>query len=633
MCGINGLLALPGKAELPNNGTFPSVLQLMNDTITHRGPDSDGIFTKDAVGLGFRRLSIIDLSTSANQPMLSKHEDVVLVFNGEIYNYIEIKEILISKGHVFKTDSDTEVILNSYLEYGDECVNHFNGMWAFALYDFRKNRLFCSRDRLGVKPFYYSIKDQVLYFSSELKSLHAVLNLDKANLGKVYEYLAYGYRNNDGETFFEDCFELLPGTNLIVEKQGEIITHKYWTLKENLFQHDLAQNFYEEYISLFESAVKLRYRSDVPVAILLSGGLDSSSIAKVTDNLIQRGELNQNEIHAFIASFPGFEDDETPIAREFIKTCKHIRLHEMTIDTQRTIDDLEKIIQSFDHPVFSFNAVVHQNIMKACKDRGIKVVLNGQGSDEAYAGYDRYISGAFLVDQLLSGKGSFFAEFAALNKGNQYSKAFLIGQMFKSVISQSLSASLRARFQEKSLPYLNDQFIADNYDHYRPAYQFSWWGNNFNQYLLKQINNEGLNQILHYEDVSSMSQSIEIRSPFMDYRLMEFAFSIPNDLKFRNGVTKLIQRETIGKMLPDSIVKNRRKIGFKTPFLDYISTDPKYKLYINDLIHSEHFLKKKIWNAEKLQQVFKTPQKNPNFPFWRIINLEIWSKAYRITNL
>jgi asparagine synthase (glutamine-hydrolysing) len=271
--------------------------------------------------------------------------------------------------------------------------------------------------------------------------------------------------------------------------------------------------------------------------------------------------------------------------------------------------------------------------MKACKERGIKVVLNGQGSDEAYAGYDRYISGAFLVDQLLSGKRSFFTEFAALNKDNQYSKAFLIGQMFKSVISQSSSAYLRARFQEKSLPYLNSQFIADNYAHYQPAYQFSWRGNNFNNYLLKQINNEGLNQILHYEDVSSMSQSIEIRSPFMDYRLMEFAFSIPNDLKFRNGVTKLIQRETIGKMLPDSIVKNRRKIGFKTPFLDYISSDPKYRLYISDLIHSEHFLKKKIWNAEKLQQVFKTPRKNPNFPFWRIINLEIWSKAYRITNL
>ncbi len=626
------MLSLKNKDEFLHNGSFQTTLRLMNNTIAHRGPDSEGIFVKNAVGLGFRRLSIIDLSTSANQPMLSENEDVVLVFNGEIYNYIEVKQTLIAKGYTFRTDSDTEVILNSYLEYGDDCVNHFNGMWAFAIYDFRKKRLFCSRDRMGVKPFYYCIVDQVLYFSSELKGLHAVHKFENANLSKVYEYLAYGYRNNDGETFFEDCFELLPGNNLIVE-QGIVSHHKYWVLKENLFQHDPTASFYEEYVALFESAVKLRYRSDVPVALLLSGGLDSSSIAKVTDNLIQRGELNQNEIHAFIASFPNYEDDETPVAREFIKTCQHIRLHEMVIDTQKTIDDFEKTIYALDHPVFSFNAVAHHNIMKACMERGIKVVLNGQGSDEAYAGYDRYISGVHLVDQLLSRSGNFLKEFSALNTFNHYSKKFLLGQMFKSVINQSFSAYLRARFQEKSLAYLNNDFTKDHYHHYQPAYQFSLQGNNFSNYLLKQINHEGLNQILHYEDVSSMSQSIEIRSPFMDYRMMEFAFSIPNELKFKNGVTKRIQRETFGTMLPDSITQNRKKIGFKTPFLDYISSDPAYKSYVSDLIHSTHFSTKKIWKADKIREVFKKPMESPNFPFWRVINLETWSKVYNISNL
>ncbi len=626
------MLSLKDKNEFRHYGLFQSTLQLMNDTIAHRGPDSEGVFVKDAVGLGFRRLSIIDLSTSANQPMLSDNEDVVLVFNGEIYNYIEVKQVLIAKGYQFRTDSDTEVILNSYLEYGDDCVNHFNGMWAFAIYDFRKKRLFCSRDRMGVKPFYYCIVDQVLYFSSELKGLHAVHKFENANLSKVYEYLAYGYRNNDGETFFEDCFELLPGNNLIVE-QGIVSHHKYWALKENLFQHDPTASFYEEYVALFESAVKLRYRSDVPVALLLSGGLDSSSIAKVTDNLIQKGELNQNEIHAFIASFPNYEDDETPVAREFIKTCQHIRLHEMVIDTQQTIDDFEKTIYALDHPVFSFNAIAHHNIMKACRERGIKVVLNGQGSDEAYAGYDRYISGVHLVDQLLSRSGKFLKEFSALNTFNHYSKRFLLGQMFKSVINQSFSAYLRARFQEKSLAYLNNNFTKDHYHHYQPAYQFSLQGNNLSNYLLKQINHEGLNQILQYEDVSSMSQSIEIRSPFMDYRMMEFAFSIPNELKFKNGVTKLIQRETFGTMLPDSITQNRKKIGFKTPFLDYISSDPAYKSYVSDLIHSAHFSTKRIWKADKIREVFKKPMESPNFPFWRVINLETWSKVYNITNL
>lgn len=626
------MLSLKNKDEFLHNGSFQITLRLMNNTIAHRGPDSEGIFVKNAVGLGFRRLSIIDLSTSANQPMLSENGDVALVFNGEIYNYIEVKQTLIAKGHTFRTDSDTEVILNSYLEYGDDCVNHFNGMWAFAIYDFRKKRLFCSRDRMGVKPFYYCIVDHVLYFSSELKGLHAVHKFENANLSKVYEYLAYGYRNNDGETFFEDCFELLPGNNLIVE-EGIVSHYKYWALKENLFQHDPTANFHEEYVALFESAVKLRYRSDVPVALLLSGGLDSSSIAKVTDNLIQKGELNQNEIHAFIASFPNYKDDETPVAREFIKTCQHIHLHEMVIDTQQTIDDFEKTIYSLDHPVFSFNAIAHHNIMKACMERGIKVVLNGQGSDEAFAGYDRYIAGVHLVDQLLSRSGKFLKEFSALNTFNHYSKTFLLGQMFKSVINQSFSAYLRARFQEKSLAYLNNTFMKDHYDHYQPAYQFSLQGNNFSNYLLKQINHEGLNQILHYEDVSSMSQSIEIRSPFMDYRMMEFAFSIPNELKFSNGVTKLIQRETFGTLLPDSITQNRKKIGFKTPFLDYISSDPAYKTYVSDLVHSTRFSTKKIWKADKIREVFKKPMESPNFPFWRVINLETWSKVYNITNL
>jgi asparagine synthase (glutamine-hydrolysing) len=633
MCGINGLIHLNQGKNTSPSFDYRATLNKMNEAIAHRGPDSDGVFVGEGVvGLGFRRLSIIDLSTSANQPMHSVDGQVVLIFNGEIYNYIEVKEALKAKGHTFRTDSDTEVILQSYLEYGTDCVQHFNGMWAFAIYDFRKNRLFCSRDRLGVKPFYYCAQQQHLFFSSELKALHAVLQLDKANLSKVYEYLAYGYRNNDGETFLEGCNELLPGHNLIVEN-GQVQTQEYWTLRENLYQHDPNLSPQEEYVRLFESSVKLRYRSDVPVALLLSGGLDSSSIAKVTDNLIQRGEMNQTEIHAFIASFPGFEDDETAIAREFIKTCQHIRLHEMEIDTKKAISELDQIVYDLDHPVFSFNVVVHHNIMRACKARGLKVVLNGQGSDEAFAGYDRYISGAHLVDQLLSKNGQFLQEFATLSKHNNYSKPFLLSQMFKSVISQSTAAYLRARYQEKSLPYLDQNFVKNSYDHYKPAYQFSLKGNNLTQYLLKQINREGLNQILHYEDVSSMSQSIEIRSPFMDYRLMEFAFSIPNDLKFKNGVTKLIQRETIGKMLPDSITKNRRKIGFRTPFLDYLSNDPDFRTYVKDLLNSSSFASKQIWKADKIREVFEHPQQQPGFPFWRMINLELWSKAYRITNL
>ncbi len=632
MCGINGFISLDNSVDLKTQDDIKSKVSLMNDLIAHRGPDSDGIFMKNPICFGFRRLSIIDLTDDANQPMLSTDGKIVIVFNGEIYNYIEIRKDLVDKGYIFKTQSDTEVIINSYIEYGYKCVGKFNGMWAFAIYDFRKNVLFCSRDRFGVKPFYYYSDNESLLFSSELKSLHKICNLKKANLSKVYEYLAYGYRINDGETFFENCFELLPGTNLIYEN-NKIRYQKYWKLRVNSYKHEDSLSFHEEYSKLFKSAVRLRYRSDVPVGILLSGGFDSSSIAKVTDNLIEKGELEQNEIHAFIASFPDFKDDETEIAREFIKTCKHIKLHEMIIDSKTLVDDFEKTIYGLDHPVSSFATIAHNNIMKKCNEKGIKVVLNGQGSDEAYAGYIRYISGVHLLDQLLSRDGNFFSEFNHLHSLNKYSTPFLLSQMFKSTLSHTHSSFLRAKFMEKSISCLNKEFVKMNYKHYKSDWKFSLYGNNFNRYLLDQIMHKTLNNILQYEDISSMLQSIEIRSPFMDYRLMEFAFSIPNDLKFKNGITKVIQRETIGKMLPDSITNNRKKIGFNTPFTDYISNDTSFKSYIFSTVNSKSFSSKNIWKGDKIAKVFEDPSKYPDFPFWRFINMEIWSKVYDINNL
>jgi len=632
MCGINGFVSLNNPIDFKTQEDVKSKLYQMNDLIAHRGPDSDGIHIKDPICFGFRRLSIIDLTNDANQPMLSDNGKIVIVFNGEIYNYIEIKRELINKGYVFKTQSDTEVIINSYIEYGFKCVEKFNGMWAFAIYDFQKNSLFCSRDRFGVKPFYYFLNNEALFFSSELKALHKACDLKEPNLSKVYEYLAYGYRINDGETFFKNCFELLPGTNLIYEN-NKIRYQKYWELSINSYKHDDSLNFHKEYTQLFESAVRLRYRSDVPVGILLSGGFDSSSIAKVTDNLIEKGELEQNEIHAFIASFPNFKDDETDIAREFIKTCKHIKLHEMIIDSMGIVNDFEKTIYGLDHPVSSFATIAHNNIMKKCNERGIKVVLNGQGSDEAFAGYVRYISGVHLLDQLLSRDGNFLNEFHHLYSQNKYSIPLLISQMFKSTLSLPYSSYLRAKYMEKSLSCLNTEFIKMNYNHYKSDWKFSLKGNNFNRYLLNHITHKTLNNILHYEDISSMLQSIEIRSPFMDYRLMEFAFSIPNDLKFKKGITKVIQRETIGTMLPESITKNRKKIGFNTPFTEYISSDPGFKSYIFSIINSKNFSSKKIWNADKIVKVFENPSKCPEFPFWRVINLEVWSKVYNINNL
>ncbi|SNS07595.1 asparagine synthase (glutamine-hydrolysing) [Belliella buryatensis] len=632
MCGINGFVDLQNDLSETRAGILSSKLKKMNQLTAHRGPDSDGFFFKDKVGFAFNRLSIIDLSSNADQPMANEALGLAIIFNGEIYNYLELKVELQNKGYTFQNESDTEVILLAYKEYGEFCVHHFNGMWAFAIYDFRTKKIFCSRDRFGVKPFYYAVSVGVMFFSSELKAIHSACGLNKANFGKVYEYLAYGYRVNDGETFFEDCSELLPGTNLIIES-AQIETHRYWQLGENHTKHDLKVSYEEAYLALFEDAVKIRFRSDVSVAIMLSGGLDSTAIAKVADRLIESGCLHDNILHAYTASFPDFEDDETALVREFVATCDHIKLHEMRIEKEELVLDFEKSLAELDQPLGSFASIAHNKIMKLCKKEGIKVVLNGQGSDEAFAGYIQYIAGVFLVSKLFKGPVEFWKEYMALRRINGYSNIFLISQMFKAVLNQSTASYLRAKYREKTLDILNPEFVKKNKTHFKQFYKFSFGADSFNKYLLHQINYQGINTILQYEDSSSMNQSIEIRSPFMDYRLMEFAFSIPVEMKFSKGITKKIQRDTIGKDLPSSISRNRKKIGFRTPFLIYLEDNDDFKKLIFSILDRDSFKSRKIWDALAIKEKFANVKENKEFPFWRIINLEIWAKAYGINNL
>jgi asparagine synthase (glutamine-hydrolysing) len=630
MCGINGYFSFVDQTD---SDRYEKELKIktMNNKIIHRGPDSEGIINSFPAIFGFRRLSIIDLRPESNQPMQSRDGNFIIIFNGEIYNYKELRYELLKKGYSFSTESDTEVILNSYKEYGDECVNKFNGMWAFAIYDINRNRLFCSRDRLGVKPFYYVNNCKELYFSSELKALHTACNLHQAEHTKVFEYIAYGYKANDGKTFFEGCAELLPGYNLIIEN-NQLTISRYWTLKPNLHSFSF-KDAKLEFMELFKDAISIRYRSDVPVALLLSGGLDSTAIAKVTDELIESGNIKQNRVQAFIASFPGYQYDETEIAKQFVKTCKYIDLHELHIDSSALIERLDGLIYGFDSPVASFTTIAHHNIMKECKNRGIKVVLNGQGSDEAFAGYDRYVAGIHLLDQLFANKSEFIKEFSTLNRLNGYSFPFLISQMMKGLFSPAFASYLRAKYQEKTMQCLNSDFVSKNISHYESNYSFSSKGNNLEEYLLSQINFQGLNQILHYEDISSMQESIEIRSPFMDYRIMEFAFSIGNEYKLTRGVTKKIIRDTIGKQLPDNIVKNRKKIGFKTPFTDYLTKDESMGKYCRELFGSREFLSRKIYNQKSVLKVINNINQYPQFPLWRTINLEVWANQYEITNL
>lgn len=629
MCGINAIIFL--KENL-NQDDVGSKISVMNNSIIHRGPDSDGLYISNNVALGFRRLSIIDLSTAANQPMKNADGTLAIVFNGEIYNYIEIYEELKSKGHVFYTKSDTEVILNAYKEWGVECVHKFNGMWAFVIHDVRDNSVFISRDRLGVKPLYYHINENYVVLSSELKAIISAENLRSANKTRVYEYLAYGYnKTGDGETFIKEIMELLPGTNMIV-KNNSIQIKTYWELKakkNNNASYDAAKL---ELRKLFEDAVRIRYRSDVPLALLLSGGIDSTAIAAITEHLKAKGILDQTSIEAFTVHFAGFIDDELSLTKSFAESCPHIHLNVLEPELNKMVKELRKIIYDLDMPLTSFSHIIHNQMMEKIHENGIKVAINGQGSDEAFYGYDKHIFGYYLMDRLIERKGDFMKQLKQIHSHLGFSYSGIISQMFKVTLNKTKASFLRAKHVEGTIDCLDKKFVEENYKHFNYNYAFSLKGKNLSNYAIEQISHTGLNTILHYEDVSSMRHSIEMRSPFMDYRIIEFAFSIPDEYKFDMAVSKKILRDTFSDLLPENIVKNPKKIGFSSPFIEYMKRED-VKQLINETINSESFNSKKIWNQNKIRGKFNNPEKYPDFPFWRFLNFEIWSNEYSISGL
>jgi len=603
----------------------------MNKAIAHRGPDGNGVFINYPVSLGHLRLSIIDLSENASQPMFNENNSIILIFNGEIYNYKELIPDLKNKGHVFRSECDAEVVIHSYEEYGYDCVTRFNGMWAFAVYDLNRNILFVSRDRFGVKPVYFFKDENEFIFSSEIKAILKVKEIHEANRVKVYEYLAYGYRTTDGNTFFSDVNELKPATNLIVNiEKSELKFFKYWDFPE--YAPDDSSDAKEKLQKLLYDSVKIRFRSDVPVSILLSGGIDSGIIAKITDELIDSGELSNGNVSAFSAVFPGYEFDETIEIDEIISGCSHIESHKLSPSGEDLTGSINDFIYGMGEPVFSTTSFAHYKLMKEIHNRNVKVVLNGQGSDEAWCGYGRYIAGYYLLDRLLSEPGKFLSQLNSINSKLKMTYIQLISQTLKAFVGRRQASLVRSKNMEKTRQIISDELYNESYTNFPDSRFNSSKGDNLSVYMKNNISYQGFGQILHYEDHSAMQSSVEIRSPFIDYRLMELAFSIPDKIKFHDGITKKILRELFKDKLPSSVIDNHRKIGFMTPFDKWLK-EPSAKDFINDILNSDSFNQKNIWNSDKIRKIFNEKNKYPSFPYWRVINLELWSQVYNIYNL
>lgn len=565
MCGIAGIISL--NAERVHH----HYLEQMGQSLAHRGPDGSGLWTNLSATAGFahRRLAVIDLSDAAGQPMHYKH--YTIVYNGEIYNYPEIRSELVKKGYPFKTASDTEVILAAYDYYGEGCLEMFDGMFAFAIWDEQKKQLFAARDRFGEKPlfYHYDKKDNCLFFASEMKALWAAgVVKDEDNRVLLY-YLNTGISrpaHHKGRTFYRGILSL-PAAHYLqyTLNENKLELKNYWTLAAKTRKTTDAEAL-EEFSVLLQTSVKRRLRSDVPTATNLSGGLDSSSIAAIIQQLIPPN----NPYKSFSIVFPGFEKDESNHIKE-VSQFLSLQNHAITTSAADLADNLQQICYYQEEPFNSSSVYIQFLLGGLAREQGIKVLLDGQGADEILAGYGKYIHW-FLQELFSKGQWQRLNKEKRLLKNNEIPFSWGI-RNYVAALTPGLTAS-RLKAKQKAIfdsnKELSDEFVAANYSE---ALFFKPDIKTLNDVLYFDTTRSGLEELLRFADRNTMAHGVELRLPFLSYQLVEFVFSLPAAFKIRNGYTKWILRETMKKTLPASVVWRKDKIGFEPPQLQWMQ-DP-----------------------------------------------------------
>lgn len=530
MCGIAGVIHFDGTS------VQRTALEGMASVLSHRGPDHQGVWLNadSNVGLCHRRLSIIDLSSNGNQPMQYSDGRFTIVYNGEIYNYLELRSDLEKDGVEFRTRTDTEVLLALFKKYGLDCINMLDGMFAFAIWDADKSKLFCARDRFGEKPFFYLRKGSSFYFASEIKAIKTVVGSLKPDLELIQQYLSFERKFENTETCFSDVFALAPASTLTVGK-GHFIESTYWGI--DLDKQQKSPD-YDECISEFRRILNLsvlkRLRSDVPYGSSLSGGLDSSAIVGL---IAQQG---QGEFSTFSARFD-WEKDEGRWISEVVNKNR-ISNFEIWPSSNEMASAFSDLIWHHEYPVMSASVFAQWSVMKLASDRGVKVLLDGQGADEYLAGYDEL---------------KYFAIWDLFHQG-RFNKYFKERKLF--IRNYGAHGSLGLMFVADPILKL--------FGFKRPVCT--------NGYSLKEqlkhYTTRRLGELLRYADRNSMAHSLEVRLPFLSHELVEFVFSLPGDLIYRDGKTKFVLREAVKDVLPDPVYKRIDKIGFAPPQDDWMKS-------------------------------------------------------------
>lgn len=617
MCGIAGIISTN------TNEVSGQRLKAMSDIISHRGPDGEGqwISSNGQVGLAHRRLSIIDLSHAADQPM-HYAERYSLVFNGEIYNYVELKETLVKQGFKFNTVSDTEVLLALYHQQKEKCLALLDGMFAFVIYDNVANEIFAARDRFGEKPFFYSYKKgQYFLFGSEMKCLWAA-GIDKqVNNRMLFNYLESGQLNNfndAAETFYENCYRLPHSHYLKLDCNACTFTvQQYYDINWQQVDNSITQKEATEKLhSLFYDSVSRRLRSDVTVGSSLSGGLDSSLVVSVIDKL-KKGS-NQKQA-TFSAVFPGFIKDERKYM-DYVIAQTNVAPHFITPTDEGLIENIDKLSWHQEEPYGSASIYVQYCVMELAKKNGVTVLLDGQGADEILAGY-HYFYQFYFKELKTVDKGSYAAELQAYKNLHQHN-----------AINQPTGNDLKSKVKSLAGPYIhslqkmykqyqqikNANLHTDFYNTYKKE-RFNVPGGfkTLNQALYNNIFQTSMQDLLRYADRNSMAHSREVRLPFLNHQLVDFLFSLPPQMKIHEGWTKWLMRETFKNELPAEITWRKDKIGYEPPQQSWMERkevkekiiEAKNKLVKNNII-SKAELKKEV------QAEASTQNKSNSWKYW-----------------
>jgi asparagine synthase (glutamine-hydrolysing) len=626
MCGICGVLRFDA------NRVEREALAEMNQQIAHRGPDDAGFYVQARVGLAMRRLSIVDLE-NGHQPISNEDGNVWMVFNGEIYNHQELRCDLENRGHRYRTRSDTETIVHLYEEYGRDCVQYLRGMFAFAIWDARSQKLFAARDRLGIKPFYYLHDGEKFVFGSEIKALLAYPGVHAVfNRSVLPEYLAFGYLSGD-ETFFKGIRKIPPGRTLELDISGNAEVREYWDLRRVASEPPQPESFYvKTYRELLEQAVSSHLMSDVPLGVFLSGGLDSSAVAALATKA--RG----GPLQTFSVGYDEHDYSELPYART---VAQHLgsEHHEVILTRQAFFDALPKLIWHEDEPMVWPSSVSLYFVAQLARQH-VSVVLTGEGSDETLAGYTRYAWTLWNRH--------------ADSVYRSMTPAAARALVRRAIHSAPLGSALRRKFEHTFFSRDGSRWESFYFDNFYSAFSgdeqpellrpdlrenaksayagtMQFWEKSSGSLLTRLLYTDiktYLVELLMKQDNMSMAASIESRVPFLDHKLVEFAFSIPPQYSTRGMAGKCVLKKITEGLLPASIV-HRRKLGFPTPWQGWLAGSQLEEL--EQSLAGPRALERGLFEPAAVKKLFAEQRaglRDNGNRIWRLLNLELWLRIF-----